>query len=1125
MKSTLGEKDQLWMEVTSTLVSLASKLGLPSLLNKIKNCKKGRELDRIRKDYLTRSAFVSFQQASLSVLFQNNALCEELIAHCHKGDLAKSEVVNTFLYSSKETPSEGRCTDAEKLVSDYFDEVAAVIYQPIDKKNEPLSAAVQEGITETRELQSDVQQSHKQLEAKFDALAASLTEQLGFSSLTLLINAIEDGSVQFADFESAVEADRSNSISGKYLSAYLSLCKGEIPRFDIPDLRVIGAPLASSLASLAVSSGQLEIAVRILEPFDEGTNCAQAVKEVIRNSNCFEEMKQYEIPADSPFIPFADVLNAELTFMNKAYVTASDQFAICEGRLNPVAKCHSDISRICKAIYYSFTSITPSDVKNFAGGFPLWGSDSLKHEYGEILENVLDLIDDTNTEEIISSLPEETLQYLPNAQLQAEINTCGDLDKLKYFCQMSLEKRLFSAFFTCAEKLISEDSSSIPWVKQLVEKESQDTLKSNFLFFLFYIEKLNPRISYSEYKHYESGYKSFPHFHLPAYRLFKSNYPEEACNHIELALSQMANGQTLPCPEYSEEWVGFLQENQRDSQVIDIVKRFLPVIPARAFKSIISAIAQPIEKSDLAKELFESLEQSGNKDPELACLIAQYYGFVANDQLKALKYAKLSFNEHPSLEAALSLAYASLNLSLDLPEEVEQYALCQKDTQLDMFVAEQYRRAKKDSRADYLLKRAIFDNRPDSHRAIAAYGSSHLGDPEKGKPIQIGPDSCVHLERAGSENLVVAFHSEPDLISAEGIVALGMQNYSTTSPQYLGLRSHVVGDRVQLDSEYWEVVEIDYIDDVIGKKTIEIIAEDPATVVFSSPNGDIEDVIRQISEFMEEQKQQNNVYVSGIQVHNDTVVFLGIETGHTLYPIKPFEFIINVLKGEDMPFRRMEIGSSFPITGDEDFLLSYNAVILLAALEKLGLDSDSITDRCLITISTKNRLQLDIQDYSDSLYGAGKMISVDGRATLMQYDDATKQELSEICSNTLGFLNKLKTVELAQIDELPSSFPFLDQNTLGDMETAKQNGMFYVTEDCFQALFSDISDNAPHRCSLYSLLIALNLRNAALFVLPKAMRDWGAEPCVDINVTNAVIHVFESFLHENEASLDNGQDT
>ena len=143
----------------------------------------------------------------------------------------------------------------------------------------------------------------------------------------------------------------------------------------------------------------------------------------------------------------------------------------------------------------------------------------------------------------------------------------------------------------------------------------------------------------------------------------------------------------------------------------------------------------------------------------------------------------------------------------------------------------------------------------------------------------------------------------------------------------------------------------------------------------------------------------------------------------------------------------------------------------------------------------------------------------------MQYDDATKQELSEICSNTLGFLNKLKTVELAQIDELPSSFPFLDQNTLGDMETAKQNGMFYVTEDCFQALFSDISDNAPHRCSLYSLLIALNLRNAALFVLPKAMRDWGAEPCVDINVTNAVIHVFESFLHENEASLDNGQDT
>ena len=1112
------------MEGTSILVSIASKLGLPSLLSKIKSWKKDRDLTRIRKDYLTRSAFLSFQQAPLSVLFQNDALYEELIAHCRKGDLAKSEVVNLFLYSSRQAPSEGRCIDAEKLVSDYFDEVTTVIYQPIDKKDKPLSAAIQEGITETRELQSDVQQSHKQLGARFDALTASLTEQLGFSSLTLLINAIENGSVLFADFESAVEADRSNSISGKYLSAYLSFCKGETPRFDVSDFKVIGIPLASSLASLAVSSGQLEIAVHVLESYEEGVSCAQAVKEIIRNPKICEEMKRYEIPADSPFIPFANLLNAELTFMNKAYAIASDQFAVCEGRLNPIAKCHSDISRICKVIQYSLTCIPPSEAKSFAEGFPLWGSDSLKDEYGEILEATLDLINENDAKEIISSLPAETLQYLPNAQLQVEINACHDIDRLKLICKQSLEKHLFPAFFTCVEKLISEDSSSILWVKQSVEEGFRDALTSDFLFFLFYIEKLNPHISYTDYKYYGSCFNNRPQFHLHAYRLFKNNYPEEACNHIELALSQMANEQALPCPEYSKEWVSYLQENQRDFQVIGLVKRFLPVIPARAFKSIVSAIAQPIEQSDLAKELFELLEQSGNEDSELICLIAQYYAFVVNDQLKALKFAKSSFEKRPSLEAALSLAYASLNLSLDLPEEVEQYALRQKNTQLDMFIAEQYRRAKKDSRADYLLKRAIFDNRPDSHRAIAAYGSRHLGDPERGKPSQIGCDSCVYLERTGSESLVVAFHSEPDLISSEGVVALGMRNYSTASPQYLGMRNHIVGDRVQLDSEYWEVVDINNIDDVIGKKTMEIIAEDPSTVVFSSPDGNIEDVIRQISEYMEEHRQRSNVYVSGIQISDDTVVFLGIETGHTLYPLKPFEFIINVLKGEDMPFRRMEIGSSFPMTSGEKFLLSYNAVILLAALEKIGIDSSLITDRCHITISTKNRLQLDIQDYSDSLYGAGKMISVDGRATLMQYDDVTKQELSEICSSTLGFLNKLKTVELAQIDELPSSFPFLDQNTLGDMETAKQNGMFYVTEDCFQALFSDISDNAPHRCSLYSLLIALDLRNAALFVLPKAMRDWGAEPCVDVNVTNAVIQVFESFLHENETSMDNGQD-
>lgn len=1113
------------MEVISLLASLTSKFGLPRLFDKIKKWKKGKKLSKIRRDYLTRSAFVPFQQAFLSNLFQNNALCDELIAHCQKGDLTKSETISTFLYSERNAPADGRCIDAEKLVSAYYDEVAAIIYQPIDKKGEPLASAIQEGIVETRGVQSGVQQSHKQLEARFDALETSLAEQLGFSSLTLLINAVEDGSVLFADFESAVEADKSNGISGKYLSAYLSLCKGETPHLDLADFKVIGTSLASSLASLAVSSERLETAVCILDLYDEGINCAKAVKEIINNPNIDEQTNRYEIAADSPFLSFACVLNAELAFMNKAYLIADDQFASCEGQLNPIAKCHSDISRMCKAMQYLLTSVSPDDVKSFADGFPLWGSVSLKHEYGEILEVALDLIGETSAVEIISSLPEGALQYLPNAQLRMEISTCNDIDRLKHFCETSLRRHLFSAFFTCAEKLMSKDPTCMLWLKELVEKEAQDVLASDFLFFLFYIDKLNSRISYAEYKYYESCYRNNPRFHLHAYRLFKSSNPKEACNHIEMALSQMAAQQTLPCPDYSREWVGYLHENERDSQVIDLVRRFVSVIPARAFKSIAFATPEPLDKSALVKELFELLEQSGNVDPELTCLLAQYYGFVVNDQLKALKFAKLSFENCPSLDAARSLAYASLGLSLDIPKEVEQYALLQKSTELDMLIAEHYRREKKHSKADYLLKRAIFDNRPDSHRAIAAYGCSHLGDAEKEKPARINYNTCAYLKNEGSEQLIVAFHSESDLIPSEGIDALGMQNYTTASPQYLAMRNHTVGDCVQFGSEYWEVVGIDNIDDVIGKKTMEIIAEDPSTVVFASPDGDIEDVIRQISEYMEEHRQQSSVYSDGIRVNDGTVVFLGIETGHALYPIRPFEFILNVLKGDDVPFRRMEIGSSSPMTGEETFLLSYNAVVLLAALEELGVDCDPIMKRCSITASTKNRLQLDIQDYSDSLYGAGKMVSVDGRATLLQYDTAAQQELSTICASALGFLNKFKPVELAQIDKLPSSFPFLDQNTLGDMETARQNGMFYVTEDCFQALFSDISESAPHRCSLYSLFIALGMREAALLTLPKAMQKWGADPYVDINVANVVIQILESFMHGNGSPKPNEQDT
>lgn len=1101
------------MEVISALASWAGKAGLKSISHKISNWKKNKELNRIRNDYQTRSAFISFRQTSLSNLFQNDVLYEEFISHCYEGDLTKAEAINTFLYSIKHAPENKRCVKAEEFVGNFYDEVVAVIYRAIDKTDEPLAAAMRENVTETRGLQSDVQQVNAQLESMMNILASSLKEQFGFPSLTLLIEAVEKGSVRFPDFKSAVESESNSSISGKYLSAYLSLCKGEAPNFDILVFKGIGATLASSLASVAISSGQLETAVCILELCDEGIVCAQAVKEVIRNPNINEEMKRYEISEDSSFLPFAWVLNAELLFMNKAYSAACEQYELCKDRLNPVARCHSNIAKIYKVIQYSPTSISSSWVKGFAESFPFWGTEYLKQEYGEILEVVLSLIGEVSAKEIVLSLPEDLLKYLPNMRLQAEASSCNDSDELKHICEQSLEECLFPTFFTCAEKLIAIDSSNTSWVKQLVEKKASNILVSDFLFLLFYIEKLNPSITYSEYKCYENGYRNDLRFHLQAYKLFKISNSKEACAHIELALNQMAEAQILPPPDYSREWVGFLEENHRDSQVINLVKEFLPIISARTFKSIVAAIKQPIEKSSLAKELFEELEQSGNEDPELTRLIAKYYGFIIDDQLKAFKFAKLSFAKQPSPEAAISLAYASLNLSLDIPEEVEQYALSQKNTQLDIFIAENYRRVKMDSKADHLLKRAIFENRPDSYRAVIAYGSNHLGDPEREKPIKVSDNSCVYLKRVGSEQLIVAFHSESDLISAEGAIALGMRNYSTASPQYLAMRNHVVGDQIQLDSECWEIVDMDNIDDVISKRAIENIAKHPSTVVFSSSDGDVEDVIQQLSEYMENHKQNSDFYFSGIRIDEDTVVFLGIETGCMLYPMKPFEFIINVIKGEDMPFQRMDIGLSSSIVG-EDFLLSYNAVILLAALDKLGVECDSIFSHCCITASTKKRLQLDIQDYSDSLYGSGKMVSIDGRVTIMEYGGAVQQELSEICSDTLQFLNKLKTVELCLIDEFPSNFPFLDQNTLGDMQTAKHNKMFYVTEDYYQALFSDMFENAPNRCSLYSLLIALGMRKEALSILPGAMRDWGANPPVDINITNTIIQNLESFLRE-----------
>lgn len=137
---------------------------------------------------------------------------------------------------------------------------------------------------------------------------------------------------------------------------------------------------------------------------------------------------------------------------------------------------------------------------------------------------------------------------------------------------------------------------------------------------------------------------------------------------------------------------------------------------------------------------------------------------------------------------------------------------------------------------------------------------------------------------------------------------------------------------------------------------------------------------------------------------------------------------------------------------------------------------------------------------------------VDDRPMLLERGEDERGRIRATCAQLALFVASLQVVPAKITDELPADVGFLDQNTIADMETAKAGGMFFVTEDCFQANFADNIPSAPERCSLYTLAIACGKKRLALNGLPACMMDWGAEPHIDLNVAESIQKVIAGLI-------------
>lgn len=1100
------------MDMSSLALQAASFFGdkvLKKALDTMIGGAKRKRIDSLLREYKSRSFGVPTSTVCLPDRLAGSCLVEEFLAHCYRPTKPKNEIISLFLYGSNRP--EAHDDAAEKFVGELFDEVILILK---DGNGSAVRAAI--------EIQEHEDLEQKRHEEVMQAIREQSADMPDYLSTTLLIEGIESGQKTLEDLKNAVDSSSGKKKSKAYLEYYVAYCQGGEPVVDAGVIGDLPSSLVSSLASVAFSSDKHYAASEILSFASDADDYAFAARQVSRGSSSLGRISEEGVPANSPYAPFAMILNAEMCVSAGAYPMAVQYFELCANALNPVARVHQMLARLSKAILYCPGTVDLEYLSLLVGSFPLWASEGEKGKFGKMLDFALSSLSVDDQKILIESMTGEIRGYLPDAPSRIRLAGCCDAAEMKEICEDAAKRGRVELFCQTAEKLTPIDPSSRQWVQQLMETSS--LLKDGgIISFLFLVRRVIKDIKLGEFRALGEGLVDNPRFHLEFYTQFKDEFIDEAKEHIEKALTLMKGSDFLPCPDYAFEWIPYLSDGGRSSEVMDILTPYMELMPESALRRYVASAGKIENKNDLASKILLGVEKSGNSDPDIKCLIAGYYSVVAENRLKASRLAIDSFHSRETDSAAAIAMESLLLLSMDIPSELVDYAGRAENPHLSILLAEHYWRRGQQPQADRVLVRAALSNESSAERVLAAYFSHHARDNEDAAPESVGVGMCVTLS-SGDDALSLIIHEDAAVVPREGCAAFGALHYTSSSPAYYSLRGLRIGDHAQYDGNEWAVEKIEHESAVLQRVGLGYIAADSRAVVFTSGSGGVEGAVDQIADYLKEHQPKQDYCKEGIEYEEGKRLYLGIESGSFVSNTGPLEFIITVISNKAIPFRRVGVGLSSPVDEKRRFLLSYNSVVLLSLLCQEHEEARDVLERCCVTSSTKNRIEQDIHALSNATEGPGKLVLVDDRPMLLEHGEDERRRMRATCAQLASFVASLQVVSAKITDELPADVGFLDQNTIADMETAKAGDMFFVAEDCFQATFADNIPSAPERCSLYALAIACGKSGLALNGLPACMMDWGAEPHIDLNVAESIRRVIAGLIGFELSPFEDGDE-
>lgn len=1075
-------------EIVSSLAETVIPVAIDWARAKIRDSSKQRRIKRLIEETKTRAALVPSSFA-LFARFNNNHAVEELLAHHALVDKTKSEAISTFLGDEADEA-------AIDFVADFYDSVTEI------------KATADDSLATRRTLEG-VEQLQEQVDALSRQISSDTREEVGqIALLEEFVRFIAAGKINLDQIEDLIESSE-GTFASLYLQGYKALCmEGEL---DVSTLdRISGNDtLVFALASVAVSAGRFAEAIEILKlcSFDV-TSIVAALEKMFMDGAPLETSVEIEAPESDGAKAFVELMNFEYYCRLKAYSPSMGHIMEKEIIWNPLAKEKLLLIELTSAAFYdkeSLTSLANEVIGLFRPSFP----GQLVQRFKDVFSLVLSRFNSQSAESLIASFPDELEYFAQNERTRLMIRTSEDADELFQLFEFAENHKDCVLLLEVACKLIAVDESARPEIIRGYRR-CKDWVFPTGGALLLYVKEIDPTITYEQFCNYGEGKEWDSSFHLAAYEVFREREFSKAEMHIEKAIEIMRSKSGAPDLHYARIWVPYLVERGRSEEVRRLVEKVLPVAPPDNVLSFMSAIANCEDAEPLFEYFIDPLVNSDFYDARSAEIIARELAVRRHDEL-AGRMALAAFKKRPTETLAI-LAVQWLDGScLEIDDSIVQFAKRQDTPQMNLLLAQVAHGRNKHQKANSYLLRAASDDCEAASRALALYAGWNI---ENGKEIQehnaVAPDTYVKLSTGEDRETTFLFPSDPEAVKQEGSEGPAGIVFSTSSTLFLRMRGMENGHVLESEGRCHTVIDVGPIERILIRKGLEKMAELPGGMVLT---GTPEETITKLVEMMKASPSWIDLYQQGIELEHGKI-FYGIETGADIARLPQLEFMIGVICDPEAAYRKNPISRNAPISQDDTFLLSYNAVVVLALL---GLPDDAIAklrERCFVTESTIKRLNKDVQNMVNTPYRSAGRLGFDGENLLLaEYSDGAKQQILEkglAVANTVELLN-VATPSAQKADINLNGI--LSDNEIIDIQTASEQRHVYVTEDILESQVIDACDSV-RRCSVALMLIGLEAQGYVLRDYASQMATWGVEPVLEQDIVEAASEIFNDILAE-----------